>query len=146
MKGIVVCILIGWCSVSFAQKKEPKFGDIKPEDFNPTVYSIDSSANAVVLFDIGSSNYEGDNLGGFSVIFKRHKMIRLLNKNSFDLATVNLSLYVNGNTEEKVENLEASTYILEKGKIETYKLDKASIFKDKLDKNHNARKDRKSVV
>ncbi len=133
MKVIGVCILIGLCSVSFAQKKEPKFGDIKPEDFKSTVYSIDSSANAVVLFDIGSSYYESIQ-GGLSVIFKRHKRIRILNKNAFDMATIGITLYSGRSTEERIEDLHAATYNLEGGQVKTYKLDKASIFKDQVNK------------
>ena len=49
-----------------------KFGDVKPEDFSPKVYSIDSNANAVVLADIGKSEFEGNNKGDFSLVFTRH--------------------------------------------------------------------------
>ena len=136
LKGVVLFFLLIVCSQSFSQKNEKKkFGDVKPSDFLPTVYGIDSSANAVVLFDIGSSAYEGDTKGGFSIIYKRHIRIRLLNKNAFDLATVKLRIYADPFNEEKIEKLEANTYVMENGKMETYKLDKASIFKDKLDKN-----------
>jgi len=47
-------------------------GDIKPEDFKQTYYDIDSSADAVVLYDVGSARYEGNNKGWFSVVFHVH--------------------------------------------------------------------------
>lgn len=124
----------------FGQKPQIKFGDIKPEDFVPTAYSVDSSASAVVLFDVGLSKFEGNNQGGMSINFKRHRRIRLLNRNSFDLASITIHLFAAGSTEEKIESLEATTYNLEDGKVVAYKLDKNSIFKDRLNKNFTTRK------
>ncbi len=123
-----------------AQRPVIKFGDIKPSDFSPKVYPIDSNANAVVLSDIGSSKYEGDNKGGFSIIFKRHTRIHILNRNAFDVATISIPLYASGSLEERIESLEASTYNLENGSVEVTKLDKSSIFKDRLNKNFTVRK------
>lgn len=138
LRGIAFLFLI--TSNSYAQSSNLKFGDIKPQDFSPKVYSIDSNANAVVLSDVGSSKYEGDTKGSFSIIFKRHTRIRILNRNAFDVATISIPLYASGSMEERVESLEASTYNLENGSVEVSKLDKASIFKDRLNKNFTVRK------
>ena len=54
------------------QKSYLKFGDIKAADFEPSVYEVDSSASAVVLADIGQSEFEGNNDGFFDIIFKHH--------------------------------------------------------------------------
>jgi len=138
-----VCLLLT-CLQSFSQKNKNtakiKFGDVKPEDFKPTVYSVDSNASAVVLADIGDSKFQGGNNGDMLLIHNHIKRIRLLNKNSFDEATVQLLLYAKGTNEERIENLEAATYNLENGAVVTTKLDKGSIFKDKYDKNHTVRK------
>src|ERR1051326_3912399 len=74
----------------FAQKSQPKFkfGDVKPEDFEPKVYDIDSSANAVILADIGNSEFEGNSKGDFSLIYTHQRRIRIINKNGFDIATI----------------------------------------------------------
>jgi len=140
LQGTVFLLLIVISYPSFSQRPQIKYGDIKPEDFAPTAYKVDSTASGVILFDVGNSAYEGDNQGGFSVIFKRHTRIRLLNRNSFDLATISIPMYSNGTMEEKIESLEATTYVLEDGKVQTYKLDKNSIFKDKLSKNYTVKK------
>lgn len=126
-------------------KDQPKikFGDVKPEDFAPTVYSIDSNANAVVLADIGDSKFEGNNSGDFSLIFNRIKRIRIINKNGFDEATIEIPLYhsaTNVSNEEKLDKLEAVTYNIENGKVVATPLDKASVFKDKYDEHHTVRK------
>lgn len=68
------------------------------------------------------------------MVTKRHTIIRFLNRNSFDMATLSIPLYASGNVEERIESLDAVTYNLENGKIVTYKLDKNSIFKDRYSK------------
>jgi hypothetical protein len=129
---IACFIIISVCTFSQTKELKVKFGDIKPEDFTPQVYSIDSSADAVYLYDMGSSHYEGDNNGDLSVIFKTHERIRLLHRNSFDdLATIKIPLFKHGNESDKLDDLQAATYTLEDGKVVAIKVDKNSIFKDK---------------
>lgn len=131
---IAACGLL-WLGTAVAQKNRPKFkfGDVKPEDFAPTAYTVDSTAEAVYLFETGSSSFVGNNNGFFSVVFKEHVRIRLLNKNAFDLATVEINLYGKNEDAQKLSNLEVCTYNLESGKVVATKLDKSSLFKDKAD-------------
>src|SRR6266536_3082076 len=124
------------CFSIFAQNGRPKikYGVVKPEDFAPTVYSIDSSANAVYLYDVGSSNYEGNTKGMFNVVYRKHARIRLMNKNGFDEATVEIHIYNDGQLGDRLEDLDAATYNIENGKVVVTKVDKNSLFKDKGDK------------
>lgn len=133
LTAIFLCISF---SYTHAQTPKPKvqFGNIKPEDFNTKVYSIDSSANAVVLFDYCDVKYEGNNQGFFSVIYTYHQRIHILNKNAFDVATIEIPLYKWVTLEERVEKLQAVTYSLENGKVVSSKLDKSSLFKEKVNK------------
>jgi len=142
---ILACVLLLLtCLQSFSQKNKNtakiKFGDVKPEDFAPTVYSVDSNASAVVLADIGESKFKGGNNSNLLLEYNHIKRIRLLNKNSFDEATIQILLWLDGQDEERLENIEAATYNIENGKVVTTKLDKGSIFKDKYDKNRTVRK------
>ena len=137
MKKIFTLILANLCLLSFAQDKSPytKFGSITASDLSKKVYSIDSSANAVVLCDIQNSKIQGNTKGWFSVNSKRHTIIHILNKNAYDMASIEIPLYVSGTDEEKVSNLKAVTYNLENGKIVETKLDKKDQFVEKVDKN-----------
>jgi hypothetical protein len=117
-----------------------KFGDVKAEDFEPKSYSADTSASAVILADIGSSKFEGNKKGFFSVVYKQHRRIRIMNKNGFDEATVSITLYKDEKDEETLSGFEAVTYNLEAGKVVATKLDKSSIFQDKVNKNYTTRK------
>lgn len=123
-------------SLCFAQDKSPvKFGKISPEDFDLSKHHFDTSVNAVVIADIGSSYFEGNNKGWFTLYFKRQKRVKILNRNGFNAANEDVVLYSKGQDEEKVENLKASTYNLEDGKVVETRLDNSSLFKEKLSNN-----------
>ncbi|MEO6135853.1 MAG: DUF3857 domain-containing protein, partial [Ginsengibacter sp.] len=99
------------------------------------VYSIDSSANAVILCDFGSTELEGNSKGWFSFSSVRHTIIHILNKNGYDEANIEIPYYENGNSKEAVTNLKAVTYNLENGKVVETKLEKSAQFKENVDKN-----------
>ncbi|MEJ7684384.1 MAG: hypothetical protein WKG06_42370 [Segetibacter sp.] len=70
-------ILLLPMSVSFAQDKSPvKFGKISPEDFDLSKHHFDTSVNAVVIADIGTSYFEGNSKGWFTLYFKRQKRVK----------------------------------------------------------------------
>lgn len=123
------------------EKSKIKFGNVKPEDFQAKLYAIDSSADAVVIADIGSTEIIGNNKGYFSLLFKNYRRAHILNKNGYDIGDVQIELYSDGDAEEELENLKAVTYNLENGKVVETKLDvKSAVFKDKIDKNLVIRK------
>jgi Domain of Unknown Function with PDB structure (DUF3857)/Domain of Unknown Function with PDB structure (DUF3858)/Transglutaminase-like superfamily len=123
-----------------AQDKSPvKFGKITAADFT-IKQPFDTGASAVVIADIGTSIFEGNVKGWFSLVYKRFRRIKILNKNGFEAAKVEIPLYADGTAEEKLDDLKAYTYNLENGKVVETKLDGASVFKDKLSKKHTVRK------
>lgn len=138
MKYSLALLLSFYATILFGQteiaKPEFKFGDVKPEDFAPKYYPIDSQANAVILFDIGKAKYDIDKRGGLQIIYEFHKRVRLMNKNSYDEATVEIPVYT-GYYEEKIESLEAVTYHLEGNTVVKTPLEKSAIYKDKATKN-----------
>ena len=128
--------------IIMAQKPEKgpvKFGKVSTEDFKK-VYSIESSAYAVVIADIGYSSFVGNNSGWFSLEFERQVRIHILNKNAYDEANFEVPLYTTNCAEEELENVKATTNNLENGKVVETKLDKGSVFKDKIDKNFSIKK------
>lgn len=138
---LVLGLLTLFAATAFAQTPAVKYGKISPDDFKSTVYSIDSNANAVVIADIGSTDFVGNMKGWFSLQFKFYRRAHILNKNGYDIADVEITLYNDGDDEEKLQNLRATTYNLENGKVVATKLDtKSGVFKDKLSKNITNRK------
>jgi hypothetical protein len=143
-KSIVLSLqlLIG-CLITvttYSQSKDKmKFGKIVPEDFNKTLYEKDTGAHAVIIGDVGSSEFEV-NRDDFELVFKRFKRIKIVDKNGYGVATVEIPLYKSGQAEEKLQNLKAVAYNLEDGKVVETKMDSKSLFTDRLDKNYIIRK------
>lgn len=140
MKRIFVFLFLIFClhPYVFCQKNKKhddhkvKFGDVTAADFAPAFYAVDSGAQAVILYDAGLSRYEGNTNGWFSIIYKKHIRIRLMNKNSFDeLSTVKIALYTSSTYEEKMQNFHAATYNIQGGAVAATKVDKSSLFKEK---------------
>lgn len=141
MKHLLTAFLSFSCIVAISQESRyAKFGKITAEDLQKKAYSIDSSATAVVLSDIGESAVEGNAKGWFSVYTTRHKVVHILNKSAYDEATVEVPLYVDGTEEEKLEDVKAVTYNLEGGKVVETKLERSNLFTEKKDKNHILKK------
>lgn len=140
MKLLIQSLLYGFFlfsfTSSFAQQKSPvKFGKISPEDFDLSKNNFDTSVSAVVISDIGSSEFEGNTKGWFTLVYKHQERIKILNKNGFEAANVEIPLYFDGKDEERLDNLKAYTYNLENGNVVKTELSSSVVFKDKLSKN-----------
>src|SRR5216684_7201081 len=75
MRKILFLLLFAAFFVLKAQKPPEKFGDIPLEDMKMTVYPLDSSASAVILFDYGVAYISLPNF-----YFERHVRIKILKK------------------------------------------------------------------
>ena len=141
MKPLFVTCVMFISIFSWCQEKTPyKFGKVSAEDFQRKIYSIDSNASAVVLADVGTSQFEGNNKGWFSLLFKRYARIHILNKNGYDAADVKIFLFEGNSGEEELINVKAVTYNLEDGKVVETKLEKSNVFREKIDKNWFSKK------
>ena len=131
-----LCLALFTPLVSTAQEKSPvKFGKVGVEDFDLSKKTFDTSVSAVVISDVGSSKFEGNSKGWFTLVFKHQKRFKILNKNGFEAAKVEIPLYFDGEDEEKLADLKAFTYNLENGQVVKTELASSAVFKDKLSKN-----------
>lgn len=134
---LLLCSQAGWSQ----EEKKFKFGDITPADFQPRAYAIDSGAAAVVIADVGSTQFVGNGKGGFSLEFKNYRRAHILNANGYDIASVEIPLYFSGDAEELLDDLKAVTYNLENGRVVETKLDvKNAVFKDVVSRRRVIRK------
>ena len=137
-------LIILSCQISVtanSQDKAPlKFGKVNKEDFYIKSSVVDSNANAVVVYNKGDISFEGNETGWFMYVYKRTCRILISNKNGLDAATVEVNLYKNDETKEKVENLSATTYNLENGLVMETKLNTRDVFEEKIDKNYYSKK------
>ena len=122
------------------QSNAPKNGKVNPEDFIVNSSLLDTNTNAIILSDIGSSEFEANSSGWFTLIFRKHKRIKIINKNGFDAADISILLYTNDQNQEKVRNLKAYTHNLENGVVVTTELNSKEVFEQRLNKNYIEKK------
>jgi hypothetical protein len=141
-KSVSVSLLSALCALySFAQDKCPvKFGAVTAADFDISKLTVDTTSGAVILADVGSSSFEGNSAGWFSLVYKHQRRIRIINKNGFNLADVSINLYKNKDKEERLDDVKAITYNLENGEVVQTKLTNKEIFEDKYDEKHMRKK------
>jgi hypothetical protein len=127
---------------AFAQETSSvSFGKISSNDFIlPKSRVIDSNSNAVIIADIGKTNFVGNHKGWFSYVYKKYSRIKILNKKAFDAATIKILLYADQSSEEKTDGIEATCYNNENGNVVETKLDKRDIFSTRIDKHHIEKK------
>lgn len=136
MKTVLLsAILLFALQVCAQESPNVKFGKLTANDLNRKSYDIDTGATAVILYDNGSTKIKGNAKGWFSLEYKIFRRIHILSKNGYDHATIEIPLYANGEDEEKLDNVRASTFNLEDGKITESKLEKSNIFKERINKN-----------
>jgi transglutaminase-like putative cysteine protease len=126
-------------SVTAQEKNKIKFGKISPEDFQKTSYDLDTGAHAVVLADIGSSEFEAEQ-DHFRLVYKRHRRVKILDKTGYEAATEEVYLYKSGNDEEKLSGLKAATYNLENGQVVETKLESKSVFTEMVNEKYQRKK------
>jgi hypothetical protein len=118
------------------EPKKVKFGKIEIEDFDLKSNLIDSGTNAVVISDIGNTDFRAEpNKKKFILEFKRERRIKLITKNGFDAATVVIPLYTQGSSTEKLDKLKAYTYNIENDKVVKTSLESSSVFTEQTTKN-----------
>jgi Domain of Unknown Function with PDB structure (DUF3858)/Transglutaminase-like superfamily len=122
-------ILLSATGVFAQEKQEFKFGKLSPADFKLSADQFDSGANAVVIADVGTIKFEGNNNSYFDLVFTLFMRVKINNKNGFDMGDRVISLYHTGEGQnDRIMNLKASTFNLENGVIHETKLDEKSIF------------------
>lgn len=142
MRKLLPCIALLLCSFTIAAQKKSsyKFEKITAADLEKKVYSIDSHAHAVYIADVGTTEFNGNTKGWFTMEYKRKARIHILNKNAYSLGDVYIGLYTDGNATEKLGNVKGISYNLENGKVVETKLDKDNIFTEKRNKNYTLKK------
>ncbi len=140
-----ICLLITVVLLSnylpAQDKLNIKFGKVTPGDFDVKSALIDTSTNAVVVAEVGKSFFIANTTElTFSLVFKVKKRIKILQKNGFDAATISIPLYMYNNKSESLEDLDASTYNLEGGKVIETKVARSAVFTEKYSKNIELKK------
>jgi Domain of Unknown Function with PDB structure (DUF3857)/Domain of Unknown Function with PDB structure (DUF3858) len=113
------------------------FGKVTAADFDlPKSTVIDSNTNAVVIANVGSIEFVGNKKSNWvSYVYKKNTRIKILNKKAFDLAKIIIHLNGVDDHQDKIDNLQASTYNLENGKVTETKLNTTDIYDEQVRKS-----------
>ncbi len=126
---IATCLLLPVALV--AQKKHPKFGKISDEELSMTVYDKDTSAAAVVLWDIGETSFPYNMNTGFENNYDKFIRIKIFRKEGYEFAKFHFLLR---KRDEKLGSFSAATFNMEGGKLVKTKLDKDQFVKETYNK------------
>jgi transglutaminase-like putative cysteine protease len=123
-----------------AQDEKPKFGKPSMADLKMTRYDSDTSAEAVILSDIGSTWFDYDKDKGFIMHFDRFERIKILTKDGYSWADQSIRLYRSNSDHEIVITLKAITFNLADKKVVETKMDNSAVFDEIVDLNWTLKK------
>lgn len=135
MKSTVLILLFTLTIQSniFTQVYSKEYGMINQADADLTIYDADTTAEAVVLFDLGKSWFmQTDN--GFDLMYERTTRIKILKEAGLSWAEIKIPIYQEGNIYERVISLEATTYNIEDGYLKKSMLNKSQKHEEIINK------------
>jgi len=134
-------VLIASClfRTSMAQDFSHEYGNISKEELQLKRYEKDSTAEAVILYDMGKS-YFTETSDGFDMTFERKTRIKILTKAGVDKAEILISYYKENENQEKILELKGNTYNLENGAVKITALNTDNKFNEKISEHWYNRK------
>src|SRR5665648_552603 len=119
----------------FAQEApKVRFEKVSEEEMKMTVYAQDTTAEAVILFDNGSSEVKYDLQHGFMLTYERFVRIKILKQTCSDWENYTIPIYTTAQNKEEIITIKGTTVNLENGKVVKTEMKKESIFKERENK------------
>lgn len=140
MTKLPFSLLLLASSLACAQRLTPQFGVLTDEEKSMTAYQLESTAPAVILFDIGDS-YFFDTQDGYDIRFTRMKRTKIFTRAGIEQATVTIPYYIESvNKQEKVASIEAYTYVLKDGLVYKKQLDPSTVYEEQINNRWRVKK------
>jgi Domain of Unknown Function with PDB structure (DUF3857) len=129
-KQLLGYLIVFNSAVVLGQSGASEFGSVTKEELLMKSHPIDTSAGALILFDVGEAEVDPTySVVGTSV--KRHFRIKIFKKSAFEeWGTVKMWVDRGG-----LSKLRGRTYNLENGNVEVTEMEKGAVFKDKSAKS-----------
>ncbi|MGX1928937.1 DUF3857 domain-containing protein [Flagellimonas sp. 2504JD4-2] len=134
MKRTIAIFVFGICQILFSQE-EHEFGKLTTTEKSFTQYERDTTANAIYLYEKGANFFEV-RYNKIRLITKYHAKIKILRKEGFEHATVEIPYYRNASTGEKSLKIWAFTHNNE----EKIPVDEDQIFDEEISARGSIRK------
>ncbi len=117
----------------FSQKPDTKFGKVPAEDLAMTVYPLDTSAAAVVLWDFGEISFDIGASGHWECNFYRHKRIKILKQAGFDEGDISVPFY----SEDGAESVQNKRAVVISPRGEETEVPKKEFFVEKANERYS---------
>lgn len=124
----------------YAQKLNPEFGLVTPQDMATPPPADESDSEAMVLHDIGKSRFEIDNSGNFIIVFQRTKRVKVFSRSGTRHAEVSIPYYVENDQAEKVIGIQAISHNEEGVHIIMRRLDPKTVYDEQISERWHVKK------
>ena len=135
--NIALFVLCFLCSSILYSQEAPKvkFEKISDEELSMAVYEPDTTAEAVILYDEGSSYVKYDvTEEQFKLHFSRFVRLKILKQTGTDWGNFRILNYSYNQNKEEIQGIKGITFNLENGKTIKTELKKESISKERENK------------
>ena len=116
------------------QEYSHEFGKVSKDELLLMRYEKDTTAEAVVIYDIGKSYFINPS-EGCDLVFERRTKVKVFSKAGFKWAQFEIPYYEENFKAEEVTDLKGNTYNLENGEIVTVALDQTKTYNEKQDEH-----------
>ncbi|WP_020403201.1 DUF3857 domain-containing protein [Gracilimonas tropica] len=123
---LLICGLLFIIFIPELSAQNRDFGDVQVADFFQYDQSYDTSASAIVLFDIGNVYFDAD----YNVILNRHTRIKILNESGLKYADV--QILFDRKVGQRVNDIKAASYLINQGELEERDIGRRDIYEEKL--------------
>jgi len=117
-----------------------EFGKYSGEEFQLQQYAKDTTAEAVVLYDIGRSYFIENNNDELDLIFERKMKIKVFSKAGLKWAQIAIPYYEENDKYEEISDLQGNTYNFENNAIRISALNPNTTYTDKINEHWSEKK------
>ncbi len=138
---LMVVLVFAGCICTVAQRPDVKFGKVTLEEVKKTKYEIDSTAEAIVLYEKADTEINYESEAGFyheTTIFIRKKILKA---SALGMGTVEIP-YIRGlnSKSQRLSDVMATSYTIENGGLVKSELTKKEIYDEKLNDRYSQKK------
>lgn len=137
MKNLFAFLLLTLLTAALTHAQETpkvKFEKVSEEEMKMNVYQADTAAEAVILFDDGTSEVSYDLDKGFMLTYERFVRIKILKQSGTNWGNFSIPLYSSGQSKEDIRSVKGSTFNYENGKVVKTEMKKESVFRERENK------------
>lgn len=142
MKSTITIIIILCLSLLKAESQtdDSKFGIPIRDELQMKTWPGDSIAEAGVISDKGVSRFFVNNNNGCDIYYTRTTKIKILKDAGIKYANIEIPLYFNSNSLEKVDNIKGVVHTFENGVLQTSHLNIEQVYEEKTNSNWKVKK------